>query len=101
VELALRQEDDIWDNNPAVDPVAIRDTQDIEIEMGLQDVRYDADKYIDTQFIPQEYVKDFTFEVRGVGKEFPHRPAGPGARRNRPDHRRRRIRRPPGPQRLR
>lgn len=61
VELALRQEDDIWDNNPAVDPVAIRDTQDIEIEMGLQDVRYDAGKYIDTQFIPQEYVKDFTY----------------------------------------
>ncbi|WP_063034409.1 hypothetical protein [Nocardia grenadensis] len=61
MELALRQEDDIWDNNPAIDPVAIRDTQDIEIEIGLQDVRYDADKYIDTQFIPQEYVKDFTY----------------------------------------
>lgn len=61
VELALRQEDDIWDNNPAVDPVAIADTQAVEIEFGLQDAPYDAGKYIDTQFIPQEYVKDFTY----------------------------------------
>ncbi|SEB61976.1 ABC transporter substrate-binding protein [Rhodococcus koreensis] len=61
VELALQQEDDIWDNNPAIDPVAIADTQDVEIAVGFQDARYDADKYIDTQFIPQEYVKDFSY----------------------------------------
>lgn len=61
VELALQQEDDIWDNNPAIDPNAIRDTQDVEIAVGFQDSRYDADKYIDTQFIPQEYVKEFSY----------------------------------------
>ncbi|MQY25852.1 ABC transporter substrate-binding protein [Nocardia aurantia] len=61
VEAALKQEDDIWDDNPAIDPKAISDTQDIEISVGFQNSRYDADKYIDTRFIPQEFVKPFSY----------------------------------------
>ncbi|WP_019925063.1 ABC transporter substrate-binding protein [Nocardia sp. BMG111209] len=61
VEAALKQEDDIWDDNPAIDPKAISDTQDIEISVGFQNTRYDADKYIDTRFIPQEFVKPFSY----------------------------------------
>lgn len=61
VELALQQEDDIWDNNAAIDPKAIQDTQDTEISVGFQNSRYDADKYIDTRFIPQEFVKPFSY----------------------------------------
>lgn len=61
VDAALRQEDDIWDNNPAIDPVAITDTQAVEVAQGNQDAPYDAYKYIDEQFIPEEYVKDFSY----------------------------------------
>ncbi|MCX4098213.1 ABC transporter substrate-binding protein [Nocardia sp. alder85J] len=61
VELALKQEDDIWDDNPAIDPKAIQDTQDTEISVGFQSSRYDAGKYIDTRFIPQEFVKPFSY----------------------------------------
>jgi len=61
VELALRQEDDVWDNNPDVDPVAIQDTQRIEIEQQNQKAPYDAKKYIDLRFVPREYVKPFQY----------------------------------------
>ncbi|WP_084531801.1 ABC transporter substrate-binding protein [Nocardia miyunensis] len=61
VDLALKQEDDIWDDNPAVDPRAIDDTQETEISVGFQNSKYDAAKYIDTRFIPQEFVKPFSY----------------------------------------
>ena len=61
VRQAVEQEDDIWEDNPDVDPVAIADTQQIEIEQGNQDAPYDATKYIDLRFIPKDYVKAFSY----------------------------------------
>ncbi|OVZ55349.1 hypothetical protein CDO44_24355 [Pigmentiphaga sp. NML080357] len=61
VELALKQEDDIWDNNPDVDPAAIEATQRVEIAQQNQKVLYDAGKYIDLRFLPREYVKPFVY----------------------------------------
>lgn len=66
VKRALAQEDDVWDNNPAVDPVAIHDTQEIEVKVGNQDEIYDAGKYIDLRFIPTEYVKPFAYPKKQV-----------------------------------
>ncbi|MHC2438339.1 ABC transporter substrate-binding protein [Bradyrhizobium sp. USDA 4451] len=64
VKRALYQEDDVWDANPAIDPKAIHDTQQLEIDVGNQKEFYDAAKYIDERFIPQEYVKPFVYPGR-------------------------------------
>ena len=61
VKRAIYQEDDVWDANPAIDLKAIHDTQQLEIDVGNQKEFYDADKYIDTRFIPQDYVKPFVY----------------------------------------
>ncbi len=64
VRRAIEQEDDVWDANPAIDPIAIRDTQQLEIDVGNQKEFYDADKFIDTRFIPRDYVKPFSYPER-------------------------------------
>jgi NitT/TauT family transport system substrate-binding protein len=64
VKLAIEQEDDIWDANPAVDPVAIAATQKIEIEWGNQKEAYPVEKFLDLRFIPSEYVKPFSYPQR-------------------------------------
>lgn len=64
---AIRQEDDIWDSNPAIDRKAIADTQAVEIALGNQKEPYDAEKFIDDRFIPQEYVKPFSYPARSGG----------------------------------
>ncbi|MFB9951909.1 ABC transporter substrate-binding protein [Rhizobium puerariae] len=64
---AIRQEDDIWDNNPAIDRKAIADTQAVEIALGNQDAPYDAEKFIDERFIPKDYVKPFSYPTRPAG----------------------------------
>ncbi|MET4156834.1 ABC transporter substrate-binding protein [Agromyces sp. PvR057] len=61
VAQAIEAEDEIWDNNPDVDFDAIADTQEIEIAVGNQDEEYDAEKFIDLRFIPQEFVKPFEY----------------------------------------
>lgn len=61
---AIYQEDDVWDANPAIDPKAIHDTQQLEIDVGNQKEFYAAAKYIDERFIPQEYVKPFVYPGR-------------------------------------
>lgn len=66
VRQAILQEDGIWDNNPAVDPQAIADTQAVEIELSNQAEPYDAEKFIDQRFIPQEYVKPFVYPQRAA-----------------------------------
>ncbi|MFC9559544.1 ABC transporter substrate-binding protein [Agromyces sp. NPDC056965] len=60
VAQAIEAEDEIWDNNPDVDFDAIADTQEIEIAVGNQEEEYDAEKFIDLRFIPQEFVKPFS-----------------------------------------
>jgi ABC-type nitrate/sulfonate/bicarbonate transport system substrate-binding protein len=66
VKLAIEQEDDIWDANPAVDPVAIEDTQKLEIEWGNQKQVFDPKTFLDLRFIPQEYVKPFSYPAPPV-----------------------------------
>jgi ABC-type nitrate/sulfonate/bicarbonate transport system substrate-binding protein len=66
VRQAIKQEDDIWDNNPAVDPKAIADTQEVEIQLGNQKEPYDAAAFIDERFIPKEYVKPFAYPERAA-----------------------------------
>lgn len=61
VARAIRQEDDVWDNNPDVDFAAIEHSQDIEIEVGNQDHRYAANEFIDLRFIPQEFRRPFSY----------------------------------------
>ncbi|WP_258341485.1 substrate-binding domain-containing protein [Saccharopolyspora gregorii] len=68
VARAIRQEDDVWDDNPDVDPAAIRRSQEIEVEVGNQDRIYDADRYIDLRFIPQEFRKPFTYPRPRAGR---------------------------------
>jgi ABC-type nitrate/sulfonate/bicarbonate transport system substrate-binding protein len=58
---AIEAEDVIWDANPDVDFDAIKETQRIEIEVGNQDDYYDAEQFIDLRFIPQEFVKPFSY----------------------------------------
>ncbi|MFC3999403.1 ABC transporter substrate-binding protein [Nocardiopsis sediminis] len=77
VEAAIEAEDPIWDANPAIDREAIRDTQEIEIEVGHQDGLYDAEAHIDERFIPEEYVKPFDYEFTGT--EGGDDPAGQGS----------------------
>ncbi|MFI0471034.1 ABC transporter substrate-binding protein [Saccharopolyspora sp. 5N102] len=67
VEQAIKQEDDVWDNNPDVDFAAIEHSQDVEIEVGNQDRRYDSAKLIDLRFIPEEYKKPFSYPSAKVG----------------------------------
>ncbi len=64
VQRAIDQEDEIWDANPAVDPYAIAETQKIEIANGLQKEAFDDSKFLDLRFIPQEFVKPFSYPER-------------------------------------
>jgi len=50
---ALESEMDIWENKPELDLKALDDTQDIQIDLGFQDEKYDLDKIIDTRFLPK------------------------------------------------
>ncbi|MEU6129525.1 ABC transporter substrate-binding protein [Saccharopolyspora sp. NPDC047091] len=68
VARAIRQEDDVWDANPDVDPAAIRHSQEIEVEVGNQDRIYDAERFIDLRFIPQEFRKPFTYPRPRAGR---------------------------------
>lgn len=51
---ALESEMDIWENKPELDLKALDDTQNIQIELGFQDEKYDLDKIIDTRFLPNK-----------------------------------------------
>ncbi|MFE6997612.1 ABC transporter substrate-binding protein [Microbacterium sp. NPDC057659] len=61
VEKAIELEDVIWENNAALDLDAVDKSQDVEIAVGHQDKRFDVDKYTDLRFIPEEFVKEFTY----------------------------------------
>lgn len=61
VRQSIELEDVIWEGNAAIDFDAIEDSQRIEIEVGHQDDYYDAEKFIDLSFIPEEYVYDFVY----------------------------------------
>ncbi len=49
---ALESELVLWDNKPEVDVSAINDTQDVQIELGFQDEKYDVTGFIDESFLP-------------------------------------------------
>ncbi|WP_157182772.1 ABC transporter substrate-binding protein [Sciscionella marina] len=49
---ALRREDPIWTNIPAVDADMVRQTQEIQKSFGFQDTTYDTSKIIDNSFLP-------------------------------------------------
>lgn len=51
---ALESELVIWENKPQLDFKALDDTQNIQIELGFQDRKYDLEKIIDTRFLPKE-----------------------------------------------
>lgn len=49
---ALESEMEIWENKPELDLKALDDTQNIQMELGFQDQKYDIEKVIDTRFLP-------------------------------------------------
>ncbi|TKG72137.1 ABC transporter substrate-binding protein [Prauserella endophytica] len=49
---ALRREEPIWENRPEVDPGALRDTQRIQRELGLQDTIYETSEVVDDTYLP-------------------------------------------------
>lgn len=49
---ALESEMEIWENKPELDLKALDDTQNIQIDLGFQDQKYDIEKIIDTRFLP-------------------------------------------------
>jgi ABC-type nitrate/sulfonate/bicarbonate transport system substrate-binding protein len=49
---ALRREDPIWENKPEVDPTALRQTQEIQRDLGFQNTIYDTSKVVDNSFQP-------------------------------------------------
>ncbi|ALS28755.1 myristoyl transferase [Paenibacillus sp. 32O-W] len=51
---AFEREEPIWENNPDVDADALKDTQDIQFELGFQDQIYDISKIVDLRFIPKK-----------------------------------------------
>lgn len=61
VKAAIEQENDIWDSNPAIDLTAINESQKIEVAAGHQTSVFDPKPYIDTDLIPQKYVKPFSY----------------------------------------
>lgn len=58
---AIRLEDVIWEGNAALDIEAVDASQDIEIEIGHQSERFDVEEYVDLRFIPEEYIKEFSY----------------------------------------
>lgn len=61
IEKAIDLEDVIWENNAALDLDAVDESQDIEIAVGHQDKRFDVEKYTDLRFVPEEFVKEFSY----------------------------------------
>jgi ABC-type nitrate/sulfonate/bicarbonate transport system substrate-binding protein len=49
---ALESELALWELKPEVDVSAINDTQDVQIELGFQDEKYDVTGFIDESFLP-------------------------------------------------
>lgn len=54
VDKAFEREKVLWENNPDVDKKALQDTQQVQLELGLQDKIYEVDKIIDLRFIPKK-----------------------------------------------
>ncbi|WP_079909553.1 ABC transporter substrate-binding protein [Paenibacillus sp. 32352] len=54
VDKAFEREKVLWENTPDVDKKALQDTQQVQLELGLQDKIYDVDKIIDLRFIPKK-----------------------------------------------
>jgi NitT/TauT family transport system substrate-binding protein len=49
---ALEREEPIWENDPRVDLDELRDTQQIQKDLGFQDTVYDPEDLVDTSQIP-------------------------------------------------
>ncbi|MFE5318019.1 ABC transporter substrate-binding protein [Paenibacillus sp. NPDC056579] len=54
VDKAFEREKVLWENNPDVDKKALQDTQQTQLELGMQDKIYDAEKMLDLRFIPKK-----------------------------------------------
>jgi len=54
LKTALESELGIWANDPKVDLSTLNDTQDVQIQLGFQKEKYDASKFVDQRFIPQQ-----------------------------------------------
>ncbi|MDU0335341.1 hypothetical protein RWU37_11275, partial [Enterococcus sp. 2CBP] len=61
IEQAIELEDVIWETKAALDLDAVADSQRIEIEVGHQDEEYDVEDFVDLRFIPEEFVKEFSY----------------------------------------
>ncbi|WP_139990590.1 ABC transporter substrate-binding protein [Paenibacillus paridis] len=54
VDKAFEREFELWENNPDVDLNALRDTQQVQLDLGFQDQIYDIDDLLDLRFIPKK-----------------------------------------------
>jgi ABC-type nitrate/sulfonate/bicarbonate transport system substrate-binding protein len=54
LDKAFERERVLWENNPDVDRKALQDTQQVQLELGLQNKIYDTDKILDLRFIPKK-----------------------------------------------
>lgn len=53
IDGAFEREDVLWENNPDVDLNALKETQQIQVDLGFQDRVYDVDQILDLRFIPK------------------------------------------------
>ncbi|MGF3056756.1 ABC transporter substrate-binding protein [Microbacterium sp. YY-01] len=61
VRTAIDREDVIWETNANLDLDAINDSQQLEIDFGHQNEKYDTEKYVDLRFIPEEFTLNFVY----------------------------------------
>lgn len=54
VDKAFERENVLWENNPDVDLNALKETQQVQVDLGFQDQIYDVDKILDLRFIPRK-----------------------------------------------
>ncbi|NHN29731.1 ABC transporter substrate-binding protein [Paenibacillus agricola] len=54
VDKAFERELVLWENNPNVDLNALKETQQIQLDLGFQDKIYDIDKLVDLRFLPKK-----------------------------------------------
>ena len=52
LQKALESEKEIWENVPELDMKALDNTQNIQMELGFQEEKFDIEKIIDTSFLP-------------------------------------------------
>lgn len=54
VDLAFERESVLWENNPDVNLDSLKETQQIQVDLGFQDQIYDTEQVLDLRFIPKK-----------------------------------------------